>query len=229
MAKNTKQSKQKKSVLNKLGGLSKRSKFIVVVLIFAVLGGGYLTYKSFAATAGPETVVNTAENLSFRSDLGCRSNLVNDPAKNNAKVMNVYCPANKFWEIGYRANGRSDPAVSWPAGYITICVLAKGVGEFRVSWGGYVDWLGSSTVTFNINDPNYKSYCTSPPHAIDAGRPSKLYTGNVGMFYSGRPGNKSIKYASTSATYLTIYQVSKTYSPPATPAAPAAPAPSGGK
>jgi hypothetical protein len=92
MAKNTKQSKQKKSVLNKLGGLSKRSKFIVVVLIFAVLGGGYLTYKSFAGTRTTETITYASELPGSLSK--CNVNKVNDPGKNNTVVMQIYCPGN---------------------------------------------------------------------------------------------------------------------------------------
>ena len=163
MAKNTKQSKQKKSVLNKLGGLSKRSKFIVVVLIFAVLGGGYLTYKSFAATAiqnAPKTNIMLAEYLSLYDSPGCTSNNVNDPAKNNLKVMNVYCPPNtkgQFW-----AGSPNVVKYLYPAGSTQVCITAKGRGLIilkdsdRDNSSGYTNY---PTKRYELNSPDYKEYC----------------------------------------------------------------------
>ena len=156
MAKNNKKSNQKKSVLNKLGGLSKRSKFIVVVLIFAVLGGGYLTYKSFAATPGPKPIISNATALVYGTDTsrGCKSNISTDPAKNNKLVVNIYCPKGG----GYTA--QNDPTKyswgpTWPPGYRKICAMMKGVGTFTVKGG-------AASVKYSINTSTYREYCTFP-------------------------------------------------------------------
>ena len=157
MAKNTKQSKQKKSVLNKLGGLSKRSKFIVVVLIFAVLGGGYLTYKSFAATAGPAPIVTTNANFYLWNDTGCTSNKVNDASKNNALVMNIYCPPGKFFAIWNPALNYNTTFAIWPQGTYKNCATVKGVGKFGIS--RQLNKNGNpatGAIYFDINDPNFK-------------------------------------------------------------------------
>ena len=154
MAKNNKKSKQKKSVLNKLGGLSKRSKFIVVVLIFAVLGGGYLTYKSFAATAGPSLIRSEAVNLKFLDDLKnppyCTSKQVRDPAKNNMIVLQIYCPPGHTWNVSDERTSENY-LITWPEGTSKVCLEAKGVGKLRVE-GAYHE----------INSPDYKVYCSYP-------------------------------------------------------------------
>ena len=165
MAKNNKKSKQKKSVLNKLGGLSKRSKFIVVVLIFAVLGGGYLTYKSFAAIAiqnAPKTNIRLAEYLILNSGSGCTSNNVNDPAKNNLKVMNIYCPPNTQGKISATANP-SAIRYLYPAGSTQVCITAKGRGliiltdsDRDTSSGNNIDY---PTKRHELNSPDFKEYC----------------------------------------------------------------------
>jgi hypothetical protein len=209
MAKNTKQSKQKKSVLNKLGGLSKRSKFIVVVLIFAVLGGGYLTYKSFAATTDPVPIQTNGANLRFSGDTGCTSNTSADPAKNDAKVFNVYCPPKKNWSV-YAAN-TTDSLVKWPRGTYKNCVVAKGVGKFRISQGGNTASYGAAY--FDINSPDFKEYCSN---AITIGSAGQEFV----KFDSGDVGNYNRN--NDSATLLTIRFLTKRWYAPGT-----APAPSG--
>jgi hypothetical protein len=208
MAKNTKQSNQKKSVLNKLGGLSKRSKFIVVVLIFAVLGGGYLTYKSFAATAGPAPIVTVAENMFVK---GCTSNKVQDPGKNNLVVMNIACPPKRGWVASnvYRQN-----MIFWPSGTYKVCVLAKGVGKFRISQGGNVDFNGLGSKNYDINDSTYKEYCSDSVTMRSGQVFDEVDSGDI----------RSIDGSNNSATLLTIRSMTKRWYAPGV-----APAPSGGK
>ena len=210
MAKNVKQSKQKKSVLNKLGGLSKRSKFIVVVLIFAVLGGGYLTYKSFAATPnyGPAPIQTLGANLRFSGDTGCTSNTSADPAKNDAKVINVYCPPKKAWKVSPDYTGQE---VTWPRGTYKNCVVAKGVGKFRISQGGNTDIAGYGTAYFDINNPDFKEYCTN---AITIGSTGQEFV----KFDSGDIGNYN--RINDSATRLTIRSLNKRWYAPGTAPAP---------
>ena len=210
MAKNNKQSKQKKSVLNKLGGLSKRSKFIVVVLIFAVLGGGYLTYKSFAATAGPSPVRTEAANLRlFDWQNGCTKNLVNDTAKNNAIVMNVYCPAGKgLYQVAY---AHTTAQVTWPQGTYKTCAMVKGVGKFAINSATINGPTGERK--YNINSPDYKEYCSYAATIGTAGR----------NFYQGDSGNlRDYDNPSPNPTLLTIASITMYWYAPGV-----APAPSG--
>ena len=156
MAKNNKKSKQKKSVLNKLGGLSKRSKFIVVVLIFAVLGGGYLTYKSFAATRYTENIATgESENLYAYGPIKCDTSRVNDPAKNNAVVMNIYCPKRNDVTTTYNVTNRLNNSDVVSKGYQQACFMMKGVGTFTVKGG-------AASVKYSSNTSTYREYCTFP-------------------------------------------------------------------
>lgn len=213
MAKNTKQSNQKKSVLNKLGGLSKRSKFIVVVLIFAVLGGGYLTYKSFAATAYVSPIQTNADNMIVQSD-GCPSNITSDPAKNNANVMNVYCnKGQRFWirNKNYITAVPNTMAKIWPQGSYRTCAMVKGVGYFTVAAD-----IGNDGVQYYVNDSSYKKYCSQAVTIGAAGRRivTVFDTGEISSGYkSGRPLEALISIASLNREW----------------SAPGAAAPSGGK
>ncbi len=208
MVKNTKQSKQKKSVLNKLGGLSKRSKFIVVVLIFAVLGGGYLTYKSFAATVGPASILTRGANLRFYDwQNGCTSNKVNDGSK-NAVVMNVSCPPSRFWSAGSSSGTQS---VRWPQGTYINCVMAKGFGSFGVTQGGSTDWNGYGAKYYTINDSNYKEYCS---YAVAIG--------SAGITFRQNDGGDLISGRKAQSTLLTFSSMTKRWYAPGV-----APAPSG--
>ena len=217
MAKNVKQSNQKKSVLNKLGGLSKRSKFIVVVLIFAVLGGGYLTYKSFAATPnyGPAPIQTLGANLRFSGDTGCTSNTSADPAKNDAKVINVYCPPKKAWKVSPDYTGQE---VTWPRGTYKNCVVAKGVGKFRISQGGNTDYKGLGSKDYSINDSTYREYCSYTIQIASGGQVfDKRDSGDIRSMAVGNVGLDG------SATLMTIRSMTKYWY------APVAGAPSGGK
>jgi hypothetical protein len=209
MAKNTKQSKQKKSVLNKLGGLSKRSKFIVVVLIFAVLGGGYLTYKSFAATAAVAPIQTLAEKMLFNGySNGCTSNKVTDASKNNALVMNIYCPPNKAWDI-YTSSGTM--TVRWPRGTYKNCVMAKGVGKFSITQDGNSDNEGQGAKYYNINSPDYKEYCSNA-----------VTIGSAGQVFSKNDSGRLTWSNNQDPNLLTISSMTKRWYAPGT-----APAPSG--
>ncbi len=203
MVKNTKQSKQKKSVLNKLGGLSKRSKFIVVVLIFAVLGGGYLTYKSFAATAGPASITNSGAGLYFDDwENGCTSNKVNDSAKNNALVLQINCT--KFWQVGSSSGTLS---VRWPQGTYINCVMAKGFGSFGVTQGGNTDYAGDGAKFYTINSPDYKEYCSY-----------RVLIGSAGIIFRQNDSG-DLRYGNSGTNLLTFSSMTKRwYAPGAAPA-----------
>ena len=207
MAKNNKKSKQKKSVLNKLGGLSKRSKFIVVVLIFAVLGGGYLTYKSFAATAGPSSSISVGANLRFSGDTGCTSNKVNDPGKNNLTVMQIYCPPKKAWSVN--SNYTTNSVVTWPQGTYKNCVVAKGVGKFSITQGGKTEF-NAGVAYYDINSPDYKTYCS---YAVTIGSPGlRFFSSDSGTVANYDRNNDR-------ATLLTISSITRTwYAPGVAPA-----------
>ena len=204
MAKNNKKSNQKKSVLNKLGGLSKRSKFIVVVLIFAVLGGGYLTYKSFAATRYTENIATgESENLYAYGPIKCDTSRVNDPAKNNAVVMNIYCPKRNDVTTTYNVTNRLNNSDVVSKGYQQACVMMKGVGTFSIDVGG------NGYARYSINESNYKEYCSK----------ALYYGANVGDFkiknMSGKVEFTTKEVQLVSIRYLATYRYPGTAPPPA--------------
>lgn len=81
----TKAVAKKKGILSKVNFYSRKTQFIIVVLIIAIAGGGYFTYKSFAATSRVYTAtIANGQLLALTS-----STQINDAAKNNNKVWKV--------------------------------------------------------------------------------------------------------------------------------------------
>ena len=89
----TKKTKQN-IFLSKLSTISKRNKFILVVIIFAALGGGYLTYKSFASTGYTMASASGNQIASYGNGSAtdyCGTSYSQDAGKNGAIVFGVLC------------------------------------------------------------------------------------------------------------------------------------------
>lgn len=125
---------------------SRKVQFFVVILIVAVLGGGYFTFKSFAAEVGHYYASN--------GTLVCRKNIAvctqrNDEAKNNVAVVELS-------QVGI-ADSNSQLYMVKGNVYRT-CIKGRGVGKFLL----YPRELGSETATLSNRDaladqctPNY--------------------------------------------------------------------------
>lgn len=157
--------KSSKGFLSKKFNLqSRKVQFFVVILIVAVLGGGYYTYKSFAAT--PELNVYT---LNAYSDFDCGQYCkpTVDPSKNNATVWTLtsdsgkysfisskkpyYFEANKTYQFcSFVKGGTSDNSGPNIAPRLTDRKEINSPIQFHAS--------NSNNVSYPINQKNYENY-----------------------------------------------------------------------
>lgn len=125
----TASSGKKKGILGRSFNLkSRKVQFVVAILIVAILGGGYFTYKSFAATK-IYTYTPAYGNLTTNaSTANCSANRSSEPSKNNTAIFVIGC------------NGRNlygEAKISTSGAYITqaivntqwrACFMVKGAG-----------------------------------------------------------------------------------------------------
>jgi hypothetical protein len=91
-SKNYKQSKLKK-VVTFFNPRSLKGGMALFALVFALSGGGYFVYSSFAATSAvisTSTVANDGLSPSHNGN-SCGSNIIKESSKNNKDVLQMYC------------------------------------------------------------------------------------------------------------------------------------------
>jgi len=109
---NNKSNKKRSFLKNRVDLTNKKVRFFVVIGIFAILGGGYFTYKSFAAT---NYIIRQAGSRdsppvgSFSSPPGdgnyCNfSGAVVEVQKNNQLVQGIICKPIPDWEYAKASN-----------------------------------------------------------------------------------------------------------------------------
>ncbi len=170
--KRTNKSKTKKGKLdfltNRINFKSRKTQFILTILVFALVGGAWFTYKSFAATAtatwAPEGTAVWVQDLG-----GCKTQNINDMAKNNIKVWNVACPP---LSVNATIRPLTDISAKSPVflgvGKYRACSMVKGSGNIKVEISSTVTdgtspyaGLGPSSGVFTVvNDGQYHEYCT---------------------------------------------------------------------
>lgn len=153
---------------------SRKVQFFIVILIVAVLGGGYYTYKSFAAVQSWSYTISQG-NLALDtagSSNRCKGWIYNEPAKNNKPVWSLSCPkydGKGAYPIAAVMKGAYLPNSSY-RGYYRSCAYIKGRGTIRMYMSAPAV---SNTKYHNVNASNYQYYCTdtlvlNPPYAIYA-------------------------------------------------------------
>ena len=201
MAKNNKKSKQKKSVLNKLGGLSKRSKFIVVVLIFAVLGGGYLTYKSFAMTTQIDSKA-AADTGHLGNGAYVKTETLESTGKSGTRVVALRGKGSNVEYMGapgltvesqrYRFcfTARVEGSIAFGDLKTTVTRFTADADPRYYSLGGYRS-NAAELQRVNLLNPNaYAQYC------------SGRFSGNSTVWnYHGNPATKDIHFKIENTTY----------------------------
>lgn len=170
-------SKKKGGMLSRVNFSSRKTQFITVILIVGLMGAGWFTYRSFAASWAytPENK-NLKANVWSSTDPSqiCSTATIPDPSKNNAQVILLGCPAN-----------HASAYISTSGGYIgswglmrqyRICAIVKGSGSsVNMDFWYQGTPTGGKTTTYisnQISSTGYKSVC-SPYKAVP-------YQGSIG-------------------------------------------------
>lgn len=145
---------------------SRKVQFVVFILIVAVLGGGYYTYKSFAASW---TYSLSNNNLAATPNgSACQAVPYNEPAKGNARVWSITCqPTSALPSSNVEVKTVGSYLPSGYSGNYRFCAYVKGRGKFELYMAG-----AQKTSFYEINYPDYKYVCTqtqyfSTPRAMD--------------------------------------------------------------
>ena len=132
------------NLLSKFKGVSKKTKFIIIIAIFTVMGGGYLTLKSFANTF-------IYASISDGRLRGYNAGVFTESSKNNAQVLQI------------QPNGGSGYAdFSIPANTVfRYCYTARADKPMGAWFGASASGKGSGGLppANTIIGTNYQSYC----------------------------------------------------------------------
>jgi hypothetical protein len=137
---------------------NRKVQFFVFIAIVALLGGGYFTIKSFAATS---TVAEVSNGLLTGSG---SYTIVSDAAKNNKKVVRI----SKAGSAAIIKNGADGvPMMKIPANVkVRYCYLAKADQQTGAFFVGWAQGLSGGKGGAGIPTPNtvigtsYSTYCT---------------------------------------------------------------------
>ncbi len=163
MPKTTK--KPKKSLVDRVNFRSRKTQFFLTALIFAVVGGGWLVYKSFAATQNAFTyVVHNGGLTNAVIAKGCKTAKPYDSAW-KFNVVSLYCPktgsfvggsgADAVMKTAYLVDNREWRACAWVKGKATQVEVRLAIYS-RGSSVGEVD-----PAAFKLNNTNsYEYHCT---------------------------------------------------------------------
>ncbi len=151
---------------------NRKVQFFVVIGIFAILGGGYFTFRSFAQASW--NYAGSDKNISLRNiypESPCTLNRSADASKNNQIVINMLCPkdgqATAVTPNTYLIGGSS----------YRYCASIKGGGTVQLiidDSGGFTG--GSASKDFNvINNDSYNTYCTPGTPVLTRSQPYFAY------------------------------------------------------
>ena len=133
---------------------SRKVQFFVVIFIVAILGGGYFTFKSFAATSilhmEPGSP-NATFYSQFTSYPDCKRQIISEPSKNNKSVWNIACSSSSTATAGITGKN-----TAYLSGLYQVCAMVKGGGQIKISEQS----SGKSTTVTVVNDGNYRIYCS---------------------------------------------------------------------
>jgi len=146
---------------------SRKVQFFVVILIVAILGGGYFTLKSFAATALDTYTVSNAKLTSFNPteiiNNNCTANKVTDKDKNNTVVMGLTCRAGSL-ASKYSISARSKSITFSPSSKnFRYCAIVKGASPELTIQPKYQNLSSvSAAVKYtNFRTDNYTEVCSN--------------------------------------------------------------------
>ena len=164
---------KKKGLFARLNLSSKKNQFIAVVLSVAVMGGGWFTVRSFAASPplyslGPSAFMCTPKYPTLQGPEGCKITTERDASKNVIGVIHIFSdydfPVRPFSEFRSKAGYTFESNKKYE-----FCVTAKGSGRLLATLFDH-NVANAITYTFqgvlsnqDINSPNkFKTYCKTP-------------------------------------------------------------------
>lgn len=170
MPKTTKTTRKASPASNKKSGLkrrfdltNKKVQFFVVIGIVAILGGGYFTFKSFAAT-GVRASFTPGNGIILNNSGACKKSVTADEAAKGATVGVLSCPGSGG--SGSATAQASSSGSILGGGKRRACFNVKGggsvIGQIYVSaslYGPYSKYLPSSELQ-KINSNGYTNVCT---------------------------------------------------------------------
>ena len=168
--KKTVSKKQNKSLFGKKFDLkSRKVQFFTSILIIAILGGGYFTFRSFAATGiilydGGATKFMQFINVNGRS--GCSSRYIYPESKNNAPLpatsLNFSCIGPSGGNMDFSTYSASGPNGDYQFGPGTYraCMEASASGSPSVKLG--VFGIPADAPTLDFTGPSPKTLCSAP-------------------------------------------------------------------
>ncbi len=186
----TKTTTQKKGFFKRRFNLqSRKVQFVVVILIVAILGGGWFTYKSFAATVS-YSFSDPANNLRcgyHEYSPSCRK--FTDSAKGNTTVFGIW--NGSFVHTGDQYG--NSYITLYDANTYQLCATVKGAGQISLVMMGKdgtfkQPWINLKSFNLNTNGA-YQDICAplksgsatypvGPSYGLQAGYTNSLF--NVG-------------------------------------------------
>lgn len=125
--------KKNKSFLSKINFKSPKTRGLLIILLFAVIGGGVMVFRSFAATNVIESwSYNASNNLLAPSAVGgCSAQKVTETSKSGAAVYNLACSNNNVSGMTFAAVSTIGAAGA-KDNYYRACAMIKGGGKALV-------------------------------------------------------------------------------------------------
>lgn len=186
---NNKNSKRTSLLKSKFNLQSRKVQFFVVILIIAVIGGGYFTYKSFAAT-GRRWVYDIQNGGLAPSQTDpvrppCSASHYVEPAKNNKLVWTLACPQPQGRDADYglklvtsdgrlNQNNNSYRYCAYIKGYATK-LMVIGMGDIVNAEG--TNFAYSTFERFNRQGSTDYKYICSPYFKL--AKPLSVFQGVV--------------------------------------------------
>lgn len=219
----------KSNALKKLDLNTPKGRLIVSVLAFAIIGGGIIVYKSFAAVATwtYTAAANTIAIGETPTASPCKTTKIElGDQKNPNPGFNLKCSAPGVADASTPNAAFIMPkATPVDATMVTgktyeVCATARGKGDARISII-FADAKGvaltSATRTANINSPSFTTYCSYSifPYYTNTNLLGRVSTGTAGgsIDVSNIIVREVANYGSTSSTSTAPASTSSTSTP----------------
>ena len=174
---------------NKINFRSRKIQFLLTILVFALVGGAWFTYKSFASSYTVTYAYPNLTTVSFGQNSSCTAKNTQDPAKNSNMVVGVSCTgANGNSSISVRTPDHKVP-INYSNGSWRACAVVKGAGNLQVhvdtGYSGFAEYQQYS----NFNSSGYTSICSPWTAYLPAmSRPSQVNMLGYVNINGGQPG-----------------------------------------
>lgn len=167
-------SNKTKSIKSKRYNLSdSKTRMFIIMLSFAIIGGGVFVYRSFAATPSWTYTVSTKNLVGSNGPVGstCKATNVVDSTKNNSTVIKLTCGSTMSTAQASRASIVGAAITTEMVGkYYHLCTVIKGSGTLGM-WMTIPGLVSNSQTVVNTaaKSEQYNKSCTAALIAQKAG------------------------------------------------------------